>query len=89
LWTIAEITVSSFCVKNRGVSSRTIISFRLTTEPTCWPKRESAVTARAVARHVVRLSGMSTSTIARPEASVVTIRQIIVSAKFERISVAA
>ena len=61
----------------------------LSTERVPAPTAVSAVTPRAVAIQVVRLSGMSTSTTALPSPPVVTVFQSIVSAKLERISVAA
>ena len=54
------------CVMKRGVSSRMITSLREITFEFVTPTFVSLVTARAVARHVVRLSGKRNFTVARP-----------------------
>src|SRR5215213_4339308 len=51
---------------NRGVSRRSITSLREMTFCLATPTLVSAVTARAVARHVVKLSGRRNFTVARP-----------------------
>src|SRR5687768_372968 len=55
---------------NRGVSRRRITSLRAMTLDVFTPTFRSLVTPRAVARHVVKLSGKRNFTVARPSAPV-------------------
>src|ERR1041385_3694355 len=72
---------------NRGVSKRRITSLREITFCRATPTFVSGVTARAVARHVVRLSGKRNFTVARPSAPVIAFgSQYAVSLNSLRIS---
>ena len=64
-----SVTVSP-AVRKRGMATRSITSFRSTTFETATPTFVSPVTARAVARHVVRLSGSSNFACALPSGPV-------------------
>jgi hypothetical protein len=64
-----SVTVSP-AVRKRGIATRMMTSLRSTTFETARPTFRSVVTARAVARHVVRLSGRSNLTCALPSAPV-------------------